>query len=90
MTGVVTPAATNSAICSRHASALPMIAMRSISESVMAAEIGEILLGRAEGRTSPDQITFFKSVGNAVQDIAVAARVLATATERDLGLMVEL
>jgi len=61
-----------------------------VDESVMAAEIGEILLGRAEGRTSPDQITFFKSVGNAVQDIAVAARVLATATERDLGLMVEL
>ena len=61
-----------------------------VDADALPAEIGEILLGRAEGRTSPDQITFFKSVGNAVQDISVAARVLATATERDLGLMVEL
>ncbi len=61
-----------------------------VDESVMAAEIGEILMGRAEGRTSPDQITFFKSVGNAVQDIAVAAQVLASAEERDLGRTVDL
>lgn len=40
------------------------------------AEIGELAAGLRTGRTSPDAITFFKSVGNAVQDAAVAARVV--------------
>ena len=61
-----------------------------VDESVMAAEVGEILMGTAEGRTSSDQITFFKSVGNAVQDIAVAAHVLSSAEVRGLGVMVDL
>ncbi len=51
------------------------------------SEIGEILLGRAPGRTSPTQITFFKSVGVAVQD-AMAGR-LALANARKLGLGTE-
>lgn len=38
------------------------------------AELGELVLGRKTGRTDDRQITFFKSVGLAVQD-AVAARV---------------
>ena len=59
-------------------------------EDVIAAEIGEVVLGAHPGRTSPDEITFFKSVGNAVQDVAVAARVLARAAEADLGTLVEL
>ncbi len=45
-----------------------------ISREHVAAELGEILLGRAPGRAAPEQITFFKSVGLAVQD-ALAARV---------------
>lgn len=40
-------------------------------------EIGEIVAGLRPGRRSPDEITFFKSVGNAVQDAAAAARVVA-------------
>ena len=47
-------------------------------------ELGEIVLGRKPGRTSPDQVTFFKSVGVAVQD-AVAAR-LALENARISGL----
>lgn len=66
------------------------IADGEVDESVMAAEIGEVVLGRAEGRTAPDQITFFKSVGNAVQDVVVAARVLSRAERDDLGTVVEL
>ena len=61
-----------------------------VDESVMAAEIGDIVLGRAQGRTSADEITFFKSVGNAVQDVSVAARVLEAAVRDDLGVVVEL
>jgi ornithine cyclodeaminase len=51
------------------------------------AELGEIVLGRKTGRQSPDQITYFKSVGVAVQD-AMAAQ-LALQNARRLGLGVE-
>lgn len=61
-----------------------------VDESVMAAELGDVVLGRAPGRTSDDEVTFFKSVGNAVQDVAVAARVLEAADREDLGMVVEL
>ena len=61
-----------------------------VDESVMSAEIGEILLGQADGRRDADEITFFKSVGNAVQDLAVAARVLDVAERDGLGVVVDL
>ncbi len=54
------------------------------------AEIGEIVTGRKAGRTSPAQITFFKSVGVAVQDAAAAGAVLEAAREKKLGSVVEL
>jgi ornithine cyclodeaminase len=60
-----------------------------VDESVIAAEIGEIVLGWQPGRTSAEEITFFKSVGNAVQDVAVAARVLAAAEADGTGIVVE-
>ena len=61
-----------------------------ISESDVHAEIGEIAAGLADGRTDPDEITFFKSVGNAVQDAVVARRVVAVMDERGLGTKVTL
>ncbi|MEK6372829.1 MAG: ornithine cyclodeaminase family protein [Acidobacteriota bacterium] len=36
------------------------------------AELGEILIGRAEGRRSRDEITLFKSLGIAIEDLAAA------------------
>jgi ornithine cyclodeaminase len=36
------------------------------------AEVGEILLGSHRGRTSPDEITMFKSLGLAIEDLAAA------------------
>lgn len=45
------------------------------------AEIGEVAAGLRPGRTSAGEITFFKSVGNAVQDAAAAARILAAVGE---------
>ncbi len=53
-------------------------------------EIGAVVLGQAVGRQSPEQITLFKSVGVAVQDIAAATRALRIAEERGLGTMVTL
>ncbi|HEY8732481.1 MAG TPA: ornithine cyclodeaminase family protein [Candidatus Limnocylindria bacterium] len=48
-------------------------------------ELGEILSGRALGRTDDRQRTVFKSVGNAIQDLVVAARVYERALELGLG-----
>ncbi len=47
------------------------------------AELGEVVLGQRPGRISDEQITFFKSVGVAVQD-AIAAR-LALKNAQELG-----
>lgn len=46
------------------------------------AEIGEIAAGKLAGRQNDDEITVFKSVGNAVQDASVA-RAIYDAAERD-------
>jgi ornithine cyclodeaminase len=53
-------------------------------------ELGEIIAGSAVGRSSPEQITLYKSVGVAVQDLAAAALVLAAARERGAGQEIEL
>ena len=54
------------------------------------AEIGELLLETKSGRTSSDQITLYKSVGIAAQDVAAASLVLNTARERGSGLQIDL
>jgi alanine dehydrogenase len=61
-----------------------------ISESDIYAELGEIAAGTKGGRGSEGEITFFKSVGNAVQDVSVARKVLEEAGRLGLGLEVEL
>jgi alanine dehydrogenase len=48
-------------------------------------EIGDVIVGSAKGRTSSDEITLFKSVGVATEDVAVAAAVLKAALEKGLG-----
>ena len=56
-----------------------------ITEAHIHAEIGEIAAGLKPGRTSPEQITFFKSVGVAVQD-AISGRIaLKNALAHGLG-----
>jgi ornithine cyclodeaminase/alanine dehydrogenase-like protein (mu-crystallin family) len=53
-------------------------------------EIGAVINGQAAGRQSPEQITLFESVGNAVQDIATAVQALRMAEARGLGITVTL
>ncbi len=52
------------------------------------AEIGEIAAGTKPGRTSEDEITYFKSVGNAVQDASVARAIYDAALRENLGVEV--
>ena len=54
------------------------------------AEIGEIVNGSKPGRQSNDEITFFKSVGVAVQDAVAGSVILAEAEARGLGIVVEM
>ena len=54
-----------------------------------AAELGEILAGTREGRTSAEQITVYKSMGHAVEDAAAAGLVYRRALEGG-GVEVEL
>ena len=61
-----------------------------ISEDHTHAELGEIVAGLKPGRTSPREVTLFKSVGVAAQDLAAAARVLQHAQEHRLGTEVSL
>lgn len=48
-------------------------------------EIGDVLIGRQAGRVSPGQMTLFESQGMAIQDLAVAVRLLAAAEAAGLG-----
>ena len=43
-----------------------------ITEDAIRAEIGDILIGRARGRIAEDEITLFKSLGIAIEDLASA------------------
>jgi len=53
-------------------------------------EIGEVLAGTRPGRTSPEQITLYKSVGVAVQDAVAARLVLDAARKKGAGVELEL
>ena len=53
------------------------------------AELGEVLIGSHPGRTSKDEITVFKSLGLAIEDLASAAHVYAKARAQTAGTWVE-
>ncbi len=60
-----------------------------ITEADVHAELGEIVLGNKTGRESEEEITFFKSVGNAVQDAIAAQAALKNAHAMKIGVEVE-
>ena len=61
-----------------------------IAPEHIVAEIGEVLVGRAQGRCDGDEITLFKSLGLAIEDLAAASHVLAAARRTGAGVAVEL
>lgn len=66
------------------------LAKGEIDESHIYAELGEIVDGQKPGRTNSAQITYFKSVGVAVQDAIAGHIALQNARTGNLGLMVSL
>lgn len=61
-----------------------------IEQAHFSTTLGDLVLDRAPARSSPGQITLFKSVGLAAQDIAAAAAALAQAEDEGLGARIEL
>jgi len=61
-----------------------------ITEDHIAAELGEVVAGIRPGRETPEQVTVFKSVGLAFQDISTAVRVYEMAQARSIGTVVPL
>jgi ornithine cyclodeaminase/alanine dehydrogenase-like protein (mu-crystallin family) len=54
-------------------------------ETHICGELGEVILGRVPGRQSADEITYFKSVGIAVQDAMAAQAALNNARKMNIG-----
>ena len=56
-----------------------------IDDNHIRAELGEILLGQAQGRSNTDEITLFNSLGLAVEDLAAAQLIWREAQRQGLG-----
>lgn len=61
-----------------------------ITPDHIAAELGEVVNGSRQGRQSRDEVTFFKSLGLAVEDLAAAQHVHAQAVRESKGSHLEL
>lgn len=61
-----------------------------IGDDHIVGELGEVLLGTVAGRRAPEEITLFKSLGIAVEDLAAAHTIYRTALERGAGTALEL
>jgi ornithine cyclodeaminase len=61
-----------------------------IDDDHIVGEIGELVSGRVEGRTASDQVTLFKSLGVAVEDLAAAYHAYQKALDTDRGCEIDL
>jgi ornithine cyclodeaminase/alanine dehydrogenase-like protein (mu-crystallin family) len=61
-----------------------------IGPEAIRGEIGELLIGAVEGRRSESELTVFKSLGLAVEDLGAAEAVLERARAAGVGVEVEL
>ncbi len=73
------------AIMSECGDILLAVKEKSFSEQDIHAEIGEVLAGSKSGRNGAEEITLYKSVGIAIQDVATAQLVYTRARERKIG-----
>jgi ornithine cyclodeaminase len=61
-----------------------------IDDGHILGEIGELLAGEVDGRKSPEDITLFKSLGLAVEDVAAAQWLYSKLLESGDGTWMEL
>jgi ornithine cyclodeaminase/thiomorpholine-carboxylate dehydrogenase len=76
----------------RHAFAAPPVGCGELAgcDPASGAEIGELLLGSRPGRTRDDEITVYKAMGHACEDMAAANLVYRRAREEGAGIFVML
>lgn len=60
-----------------------------VTDTHIRAELGDLLTGTAPGRTSPDEITLFKSLGLAIEDLASAAFLYEKARREERGTWID-
>jgi len=65
------------------------IAEKAIGPGHIIAEIGEVLAGKVSGRTNDRDITLFKSLGMAVEDVAAAQYIYSRARQQGVGREIE-
>jgi ornithine cyclodeaminase/alanine dehydrogenase len=63
---------------------------KAIGKDHIHAEIGEVLAGKKSSRSNPEEITIYKSVGIAIQDVATANLVYRKAVEHRVGTNIEI
>jgi ornithine cyclodeaminase len=56
-----------------------------ITADHIVAELGEVVAGKQPGRRSPEEITLFKSLGLAIEDVVAAGFVARHATQTRRG-----
>jgi ornithine cyclodeaminase len=61
-----------------------------VSEAHVVAEIGAVLAGTVPGRRDPEEITIYKSLGVAAQDLAAGMALFRRAVLRDVGVIATL
>lgn len=61
-----------------------------IDRSHLSRELGQLLTGEVTGRENDEQVTVFKSVGNAIQDVAVGRFAIDEAERRQIGQRISL
>jgi ornithine cyclodeaminase/alanine dehydrogenase-like protein (mu-crystallin family) len=62
-----------------------MIESGELKEAEISAELGELVTGTKEGRNNAEEITLFKSVGVAIEDLALALEVYQRAKKQGIG-----
>jgi ornithine cyclodeaminase len=61
-----------------------------IDDRHILGELGEVLVGKIPGRTAPDQVTVFKSLGIAIEDLAATHLILTKAQQSGKGTWIEM
>ena len=67
-------------LCAEAGDYLRAVADKLIAGPEQVGELGELVAGARTGRTSSDQITLFRSLGLAIEDLAAAEHVVNNAT----------
>jgi ornithine cyclodeaminase len=69
-----------------------LIAVRegAVTDDHIVAELGDVIIGKHPGRRSPGELTLFKSLGLAVEDVASAAYIVRRARETGTGQTVKM